>query len=100
MVDLQKPLEELKAKAWMHYAIDDYIDILKRRVRVPRCDKYSDYALSLPVVWFDDVEKLFSSLKAELKTRVLEIDKPSNDYGEVCKQNREYRRLLENLLEA
>jgi hypothetical protein len=33
-----------------------------------------------------------------LKEEALEIDKPSNDYGEVCKQNRQYRSLLKDVL--
>lgn len=36
--------------------------------------------------------------KKQLSERVLEIDKPSNGYGEVCEQNRQYRILLKELL--
>ncbi len=38
--------------------------------------------------------------KAELRESALEIDKPSNSYGEVCRQNRMYQRLLGELLEV
>lgn len=34
----------------------------------------------------------------QLTERLLEIDKPSNDYAEVCRQNREYRILLKELM--
>lgn len=36
--------------------------------------------------------------RKQLSERILEIDKPSNGYGEVCEQNRQYRILLKELL--
>ena len=78
-VDLQKSLKEnpqtyeesrkqfseelqakLKQKAWSHYAIDDTIQ--GQRVRLPRCDKYSDYALVLSCVFMRDVEEVLKEL--------------------------------------
>ncbi len=38
--------------------------------------------------------------RKQLLERIFGIDNPSNDYGEVCKQNRQYRVLLKELLEA
>lgn len=47
--------------------------------------------------WYNDFKELFSAFQRNLKERALEIDNPSNDYGEVCKQNRQYRTLLKEL---
>lgn len=48
--------------------------------------------------WLEDYKAKVSAFQRNLKERVLEIDNPSNDYGEVCKQNRQYRTLLKELL--
>ena len=47
-----------------------------------------------------DVEAFLVELRKQLSERVLEIDEPSNDYSKVYQQNRQYRTLLKELLEA
>jgi len=49
-------------------------------------------------IWLRDCNNKFFAFQRNLKERALEIDNPSNDYGEVCKQNRQYRSLLKELL--
>ena len=61
--------------------------------------------------WFEGFEAKFSIFqkdydkqvhvpRKQLSERVLEIDEPSNDYSKVYQQNRQYRTLLKELLEA
>ncbi len=84
--ELQKALEQLKPKL----------------TRVTMTGSYQEGYLDA----VHDVKELFSVFqkdnviipRKQLEERALEIDNPSNDYGEVCKQNRQYRCLLKELL--
>lgn len=52
---------------------------------------------AIPGKQWVSVDDLKQWLK-KLNEKALEIDKPSNDYAEVCKQTRQYRTLLKDVL--
>jgi len=67
-------IEELPK--FRHYAIHEHID--GKEVKVLRCDKYSDYALSVHVVWLDDAKKAINGMIEVAEAIINDIGQEQN----------------------
>lgn len=91
IVELQKALDKFPNP-------DFSLDSVGVQMRVLLYDEWLEDFKKRFAVFQREFEGKISVDKKRLTERILEIDKPSNDYGEVCEQNRQYRILLKELL--
>lgn len=96
-------LLEKEAKSW--WEIDDTFGLNdKTCAKIEGCEDGKGCWLTNPKCPRNNAKwgsvDVLKQWQERLREETLDIDKPSNAYGEVCKQNRQYRSLLEEVLKT
>jgi hypothetical protein len=94
--NFEKTMKNLQ-KQWV--SVPEIQARLSGKVLIPE-DQYENFKTNCVVRDKKEYESEIHIDRKQLSEKALEIDNPSNDYGEVCKQNRQYRILLKELLEG
>lgn len=90
-MSLKTLIEKAKTRLELNRGMEVFWNDLYRRKDIK---KESEAFVNQKYVSVDDLKQWLE----KLNERALEIDKPSNDYAEVCRQTRQYRTLLKDVL--